>query len=52
MIGSVTAFLLGVKSPKNAKLFGLSPDFWRGAYAVIYTVAGLIALVTWFTKTE
>ena len=52
LIGTVTAFLLGVEFPKNAKLLGLSPDFWRGAYAVIYTVAGLIALVTWYTKTE
>lgn len=53
VIGSVTAFLLGVEFPKKARLFLVSPpDFWRAAYAVIYTIAGTIAVVTWFSKTE
>lgn len=53
LVGSVTAFVLGVAFPDQAAIFSLVPgDGWRGAYAIVYTAIGFGAVLTWFSRTE
>ncbi len=53
LVGSVTAFALGVKFPDHNILASVSPDDrWRAIYALVYTVLGLIAVVTWAVRTD
>lgn len=52
LVGSVTAFALGVEFPKAPLLSNLAgAEYWRNLYAVAYTVVGLTAVMTWFART-
>jgi hypothetical protein len=52
LVGSVTAFSMGVKFPDQAVLLSvLSPEKWRAIYAGFYTITGLFAVVTWAIRT-
>ena len=53
LVGSVTAFAMGVTFPDHAVLFGVAPpEKWRAIYASLYTATGLAAVLTWAIRTE
>jgi len=53
LVGSVTAFALGVDLPKVTSFVELnSEEKWRAVYALAYTFSGLVAVGIWALRTE
>ncbi len=53
LVGTVAASALGVPFPGGQEtLLNISKDTWKALYAIAYSIAGLIAVLTWFVRTE
>lgn len=52
LVGSVTAFAMGVEYREHPVLLGITTVEWRAIYASLYTATGLVAVLTWAIRTE